>query len=379
MMNLTIKTTEIVTALKEVKKTIDKRGKDSGFIDRFQIVAKNGTVVIAGIADSGDAMQQYTVDDTAAMIDGDGGFLVPFSMVEKIAKKFKNGFTTFKYDSEKGGLIVSHDSDSFILRDVKEAGELYSILDDDDDKKPATFETEAGEVIRSIGSVLKSVSKQESRPVLTGVNLERNDGGKIRVVATDSHRLTRNYLPVAAGDDFNVIIPGNHLKNITMDLKKAAGAVRFTLYSDFTAIEYGRKRYTVKNVEGNYPSVDRLIPTDSDTTLQCNAGDLLAAIDTAGIISKDSRNNCVKLSLDDDGTTLTATSPDSGDYTGKVDAVNDGESLEISFNPDYLSDAIKDKKGAGITINFTTPLRPFTIESEQDKSLTELVTPMRVY
>ncbi len=57
-----------------------------------------------------------------------------------------------------------------------------------------------------------------------------------------------------------------------------------------------------------------------------------------------------------------------------------GESLEISFNPDYLKSALRAFKTDQITMKFTQPLRPFTVvPKENDGQFVQLITPVRTF
>lgn len=372
-MEFTINTKELLNALKEVKKTISKND------DRVQIVVTDGVVQLAGYMrenQENESLQVYTVPAGLAMVAENGGFMVPYSFLEKVVRKFKTGFTSFKYDTDRMGLIVSHDNNSFILDAVTACDEILTV-DRESDETGETIEVQPSEAVRVLGSVLKSVSTQESRPVLTGVHLI-GTGEELTAIATDSHRLTVNKMSYS-GVALDRVIKGVAVKNIVMDLKKVTEPIKITLYKEYTAFSYGNKVYTSKDYDGAYPDVSRLIPQEFDTEITTQASDLLELLDNASILSKTSRSNVVRLETDPDSTKLSATSVDFGNYEGQLNAVSDGETLDISFNSGYILDAIKPLKKDKIRIQFGASLRPFVIKTDGDKNLTELVTPVRTY
>ena len=58
----------------------------------------------------------------------------------------------------------------------------------------------------------------------------------------------------------------------------------------------------------------------------------------------------------------------------------EGAKLEISFNPDYMSDALKSFGQTTVLISFTSPLRPFTlVPTEDQENFVQLITPVRTF
>ncbi len=110
---------------------------------------------------------------------------------------------------------------------------------------------------------------------------------------------------------------------------------------------------------------------------------LLAAIERASLLSHESRNNVVKLTLDpaNESATIFGNSPDVGNVEEAL-APSEmvGEALEISFNPDYMKDALRSFGAAVIKIAFTSPLRPFTlVPTEDQENFIQLITPVRTF
>mgnify|MGYP002523772038 CR=1 FL=1 len=58
----------------------------------------------------------------------------------------------------------------------------------------------------------------------------------------------------------------------------------------------------------------------------------------------------------------------------------EGKNLKISFNPDYLRDALRASVTDSVIMNFTQPLRPFTVNPDKDDvAFVQLITPVRTY
>ena len=146
---------------------------------------------------------------------------------------------------------------------------------------------------------------------------------------------------------------------------------------------FGNTRFYSRLLEGNYPETSRLIPDTSDTTVELEANTFLASIERASLLSHQSRNNVVKLTVDPQAG-VAKVSGDSADIGNVEENIAtdrlQGNQLEISFNPDYMSDALKSFGQAKIILAFTTPLRPFTlVPTEESDNFVQLITPVRTY
>ncbi|GKT04326.1 DNA polymerase III subunit beta [Furfurilactobacillus sp. WILCCON 0119] len=245
--------------------------------------------------------------------------------------------------------------------------------------------TLAGDVFREIiNTTVIAVSNQESRPILTGVHFTLA-GDQFTAVATDSHRLSQRKitLPTPATTPHDVIIPGKSLIELSRMIGEDSQDVKMRLAENQVLFLLGDTAFYSRLLEGNYPDTSRLIPSEADTTMEISAPALLSAIERASLLSHESRNNVVKLTLADADKTATifGNSPDVGAVEENLSAISlAGKDLEISFNPDYLKDALRSFGQAQIKLSFTSALRPFTlVPSEDEDNFIQLITPVRTF
>lgn len=229
-----------------------------------------------------------------------------------------------------------------------------------------------------------AVSKQESRPILTGIHVTLNNG-ILTAVATDSHRLAQRKveLPETADRDFDIVLPGASMTELAKMIADEKDGVKIQITENQALFIFGNTHFYSRLLEGNYPETSRLIPESSDTRLEITASDLLASIERASLLSHESRNNVVKLSVNPENkiATVSGTSADVGNVEEEINADQIvGNPLEISFNPDYMRDALKSFGQTKILISFTTALRPFTlVPTEEKANFVQLITPVRTY
>ncbi|MFK8247810.1 DNA polymerase III subunit beta, partial [Leuconostoc mesenteroides] len=242
----------------------------------------------------------------------------------------------------------------------------------------------AAQLVDIISQTKISASTQESRPILTGIHLQLT-GNSVKAVTTDSHRLSQRIVQLTGTDannvDANVIIPAKSFNELQA-LLEGQDRVEIKFSTNQAVFDLGHTTFYSRLLEGNYPETDRLIPTESTTQITIEASSLLGAIDRASLLSHESRNNVVQLSLKAGRAVLTGTSQEVGQVTEELNANSiEGEDLEISFNPDYVRDALRIFNGKRVDVKFTSNLRPFTLtpEGETDNKQLQLITPVRTF
>lgn len=243
----------------------------------------------------------------------------------------------------------------------------------------------AGDVLKEvIGQTVLAVSTQESRPILTGIHLILSEN-QLVAVATDSHRLAQRKinLPTAVSQTYNVIIPGKSLQELSRMIDDNRKEIQLRIADNQVLFLLGDTLFYSRLLEGNYPDTTRLIPDTSDTTVELNASVFLAAIERASLLSHESRNNVVKLNIqpEEQLAEISGNSPDVGNVEEQISiSTVAGQPVEISFNPDYMKDALRSFGQSEIKISFTSALRPFTlVPTENEDNFIQLITPVRTY
>ena len=229
-----------------------------------------------------------------------------------------------------------------------------------------------------------AVATQESRLVLTGVHFTFSPD-KIHAVATDSHRLSSRALTLENGPQTktDLIIPGKSLLELARIIGETDPEIKVCPGENQVLFEIGNILFYSRLLEGSYPDTERLIPTDSTTTVEFDLMELSSALDRASLLTHAGRNNVVDLTLDTkkQSAKLSGESAEIGNVEEDVSFKKlEGENLKISFNPDYLRDALKASVTDSVIMDFTQPLRPFTVNPDKtDINFVQLITPVRTF
>ncbi|KAI4309054.1 DNA polymerase III subunit beta [Lactobacillus intestinalis] len=312
-------------------------------------------------------------------VESTGSIVLPARFFSEIIKKLPGKDFSFEVKESFQTQIVSENSDFTINGlDANNYPRLPEIPDD------STF-TISGKTFREIINETQfAVATQESRLVLTGVHFNFSPD-QIKAVGTDSHRLSERTISLENGPqtETDLIIPGKSLQELSRIIGEGNPEVKVCPGESQVLFEIGNILFYSRLLEGSYPDTDRLLPTESSTSVQFELAELSSALDRASLVTHAGRNNVVRLSLDTENqkVVLSGESAEIGNVEEEVSFKNlSGENLELSFNPDYLRDALRASITDSIVMKFTQPLRPFTVvPDKEDINFVQLITPVRTF
>ncbi len=341
--------------------------------DNIVLTGSNSDITIESVINANDADNDLTIEDTGAIV-------LPARFFSDIVKKLPDKKVTIEVTS---GFQADITSGSTKFQINGQDAENFPHLPEIETNKSVTLPNDIlKEVIRQ---TVIAVSKQESRPILAGVHMTLKDG-ILTAVATDSHRLAQRKVVlenIDNGIDFDVIIPGKSMEELSGMISDVHEDVQMQVTENQVLFIFGNTHFYSRLLEGNYPETSQLIPQTADTTVELEAGTFLSSIERASLLSHESRNDVVKLSLkpSENLVRISGDSPDIGTVEEEVvTSALDGNDLEISFNPNYMKDALRSFGQATIKISFTSPLRPFTlVPTEDQENFVHLITPVRTF
>lgn len=382
-MKFTVKRAAFISYLNDVQRAISSKVaidilkgiKLTLSADALKLTGSDADISIETIISIGD-------DKAALQVEEEGSVVLPANFFINIVKKLPEASMTLDVNERFQATITSGSSEFRINGlDPNEYPRLPEIDTEDQLVLPA-------DVFRQIISqTVVAVSTQEMRPILTGVHLVIKDK-TLMAVATDSHRLSQRKLNldnVSSTMHYDVIIPGHSLN----ELGRMLGSIEDEVVIQIADSEnqalftFGHTSYYTRLLEGMYPDTEQLIPQNSTTKMQFNGPEMLRSIERASLLSHAGQNNVVKLSLKvgEQTATLSGSSPEIGKVEEELQFNKlEGNDIDISFNPDYMKDALRSFGQAEITLAFTQPLRPFTLTpTEEDEDFVQLITPVRTF
>ena len=376
-MQFTINRSEFIKAMNNVSRAISSRTSMPILTGVKLEVEESGLILTGSDTDISIEIKIPVTDDKANLVNLEPGSLVlPATFFANIVKRLP------------GETFTLTNTDGLQAKITSESAE-FDINGQDANAYPRLPEVEvtnqlilpAETLTEVISQTVIAVSKQLSQPILTGVHFIIA-GGNLTAVATDRHRLAQRTVSFGDSDvNADIIIPGPSLVQLQAMLD-AVESVEVRVSENQVVFQLGDDTmFYSRLLEGNYPDASRLIPTEKRTTLTINSRDLLQTIERAALLSHEGRSNVIQFSVSDDRSSISSNSPEVGRVEEEIfAAATAGDELTISFNPDYMREALKSFGDEEIQIGFKTPLDPFTlVPTNNETNFIQLITPVRTY
>jgi DNA polymerase-3 subunit beta len=214
-----------------------------------------------------------------------------------------------------------------------------------DECPDARCTVDVGDLLSAIACVEPAASRDEARPVLTGVLLEPCEVG-LALTASDSYRL-HHAEAEGDGEIGKAIVPARTLKALAQMLGKKATGVLVVAVGEVEVrfILPDGRRLLSRLIEGEFPNYRQLVPEigADHGRLEYDRTELEGAIKRASALTRD--GNPIRLELNG-VSTLSARAPDLGESTEVLASAGwVGPDLAIAFNPHYLAGAIAATNG----------------------------------
>ncbi len=245
---------------------------------------------------------------------------------------------------------------------------------------------EAEALRQGISQVGFAAATEESRPVLTGVQLEF-EGDKLTLAAADGFRLAVHNASLLSpvGDKAAVIVPARALNELARFLADEAEPVEITVNQQKSQALFRLKNIEMVSqlIQGAFPNYSQLIPQSYGTRAVVDVAEFLRAIKMASIFARDG-SGIVRLEatpgaeLTPGEMNISARAEEIGDNIGKIDALIDGEAAKIAFNAKYLSDVLSVLHQNQVALETTTPSSPGVLRPVGVDNYIHVVMPMFV-
>jgi DNA polymerase-3 subunit beta len=227
----------------------------------------------------------------------------------------------------------------------------------------------------AVGQVARAASRDEARPVLTGILLEVSREG-VTLVATDSYRLAVRDLVATSAGEAKAIVPERALSEAGRAAQAVErGEVEVFVDESQVSFQVGPLMLTSRLIEGEFPNYRQLLPEQYESRLTVSRQQLIDAVRRVGLLARDT--SPVRLEFNALGVKLSSSSPDLGQAVEAVEARYEGEDITAAFNPNYLADGLAAASGESVRLEVRDGLKPGIVRGESDE-FTYLVMPVRL-
>ena len=307
-----------------------------------------------------------------AQVEDEGSVVVPGRLLVDIVRLLPAGEVTISHRAEEGVVELVCGAASYRLNTY--AAEDFPRLPEIDDASAFTVEKEA--FVDTIARVSRSASRDESRPVLTGV-LVRFEGDKLVMAATDSYRLSvkETALSESPGREIEAIVPARALGELARITQGEGESIRVGVQENQVVFGAGDVWLTARRIDGQFPNYKQLLPESFEAEVTMPREEFLDVVRRTSVLAQ--RKSPLRLRFEDGELTVSAQTQDVGEAHESLPVSYSGETLEIGFNAEFLRDGLESVNDESVRLKLISPLRPGLIHGESDDFL-YLIMPIRL-
>lgn len=358
-----LKTLNIVSKAVPVKSSLP-------ILSNVLIIAKDNKVTL-----STTNLDTAIVASFGASVDVEGTITVPAKLLKDFISTTSPGNLVVELASNMLHVASSKSKTKFNSVDASD----YPTLPDFS-KSSILLKLDAHTFAQAVASVAFSAAVDESRPIYSGINLNYSDG-KLTIAATNGFRLSEKTISLEGnGEPFSLVIPAKTLLELTRIFSNSTEPLGFYLNKDDNLAIFDSEDVLVATriFEGNFPDYKRIIPNEHVLTAEFDSDSLLEAVRAANIFTSED-NNAVKLEFDNNGyIKLRSSAQETGEHSADIEAIVDGESMEIAFNPKYLMEVLSNVKTTKFVFQTQGVTSAGVLRPVSDDTYIHIIMPLRV-
>jgi DNA polymerase III subunit beta len=225
--------------------------------------------------------------------------------------------------------------------------------------------------------VSRSASRDESRPVLTGI-LVRFDDGKLVMAATDSYRLSVKETPLQRGPgrDFEAIVPARALGELArLAQATAVEQLDIAIQENQVVFDVDGVALTARRIDGQFPNYKQLVPETFEAEVDLPREEFLDVVRRTSLMAQ--RKSPLRLRFQEGEVTVSAQTQDVGEARESLPIRYEGDAIEIGFNAEFLRDGLESVGDDRVRLKLISPLRPGLVQGASDDFL-YLIMPIRL-
>jgi DNA polymerase-3 subunit beta len=306
-----------------------------------------------------------------AQVEGGGAVVAPGRLFVDLARLLPESEVVLEHRPEHGVLEVTCGPASYKLNTY--SAEDFPKLPDVEGTQ--TFAVDSSAFLETVSRVARAASRDESRPVLTGV-LVRFEGGKLIMAATDSYRMSVKKTELAGGtaSELEAIVPARALTELSR-VAQDSGELQIGVQENHVVFGAGDVWLTTRRIDGQFPNYKQLLPETFEHEVALPREEFLEVVRRASVMAQ--RNSPLRLRFAEGEVTVSAQTQDVGEAKESLPVPFTGDPLEIGFNPDFLRDGLESVESDEVALRLISPLRPGLLHSDAE-DFSYLIMPIRL-
>ena len=326
----------------------------------------------SGIATFTASDMDITIENSMEVSNSeDGSIVVPAKLFGDIVRKLPNNDIEFTCEDEK--ITIKCLTSEFSLVGMS-SDEFPNIKN-----KELTFDK--GKFAEMIRKTSFAASIDQTKGVITGILLEISNDN-IKMVAIDGYRMAITSEEMVNKEDHRIIISAKIMNEISKivsetNLNSESEEIKILVDNKSAVLLMDNIKVIMRLIAGEFIKYQDIIPKTASINVKLRKSELMECVERASLLSKEGKNNLIKLSIKDNVITITSRSEE-GNVKEDLLAEKTGEDLDIGFNAKYIIDILKVISDEEIVMKFNTSISPCLITPVEGESYEYLVLPVRL-
>jgi DNA polymerase III subunit beta len=303
-----------------------------------------------------------------------GSVVLPARLLLDVARSLSAEQVTLELRSAEQDVELICGPSTFHLRTLR--AEDFPALPSPSTETRVGLPTEA--FMQTVTRVARSASRDETRPVLTGILMSAS-GEELRMVATDSYRLSvkQTVLDPPLQGSLEANVPARALQELVrIAAQVPAESLAVSVGQNQVIFELGDVVLSSRLIDGQFPNYRQLLPETVEHELRLSSAELTDVVRRVSLLAQ--KNAPLRLSFSEGTLTVSAQTPDVGEAREAIPVPFHGEEFEIGFNPEFLRDGLESIESDELILKLISPLRPGLIESPDNGDFVYLIMPIRL-
>ena len=230
---------------------------------------------------------------------------------------------------------------------------------------------------KQLALVQYAMAQQDIRYYLNGL-LTMVDGGTLRMVATDGHRLAYAESAIAGEHPrTEVILPRKTVTELARQLGDTDEPLDIVIAGNQIVFRFGPIELISKLIDGKFPDYERVIPQNHPKELILARQPLHAALSRAAILTNEKFRG-VRVVLESGCLRIASTNAEQEEAQEELEIDYTGEALDIGFNVTYLLDVLNNVAGDDVVVRLNDGNSSALISLPGNETFKYVVMPMRI-
>lgn len=301
----------------------------------------------------------------------DGVITVPAKLLAEFISNLPKG-ETIEITSNDTKVTVSAGKYSSSINGI--LADDFPELPEINEKDAVVYKIGIDEFKTSVNQVIIASSNDLTRPALTGVYFNTNEG-TLCIAATDGYRLAEKKIIDKVESEVKAIVPTNSLQEVLRSINDEMEEVEISFNNDLVRFRLGEVEIISKLIDASFPDYQKLIPKNNDISVILNRDELVRVTKLAALFARSVGGSIVCSTASPDVFSVKSIANEFGENDSKIETSVEKEG-KVNLNSRFLLDALNALEEKEIQFDFSNHVSPIALKNKKSNKYTHIIMPL---